>query len=55
MVAAGAPGAKTAIEVGEMENLVPILKLLSAATRAGELDNVQLAAKSKRRKLAKAA
>ena len=46
---------KSAIEVGEMENLVPTLKLLADAVKAGELDKALLAAKSKRRKLAKAA
>ena len=46
---------KTAIEVGEVDNLVPTLKLLADAVKVGELDKVLLAAKSKRRRIAKAA
>lgn len=48
------PG-KTAIEVGEARNLVPTLKLLADAEKAGELDKALLAAKSKRDKVSKAA
>ena len=48
------PG-KTAIEVGEARNLVPTLKLLADAVKAGELDKALLAAKSKRGKVSKAA
>ncbi len=42
------PG-KTAIEVGETEQLVPALTMLADAVKAGELDEVLLAMKSKRR------
>ena len=43
------PG-KTAVQVGEARNLVPVLKMLADAVKAGELDKVLLAARSKRRK-----
>ena len=39
---------KAAIEVGEMSNLVPTLKLLKEAVEAGELDKVLTAAKEER-------
>ncbi len=42
------PG-KTAIEVGEREELVPALAMLADAVKVGELDEVLLAMKSKRR------
>ncbi len=42
------PG-KTAIEVGKTEQLVPALTMLADAVKAGELDEVLLAMKSKRR------
>ena len=48
------PG-KTAIEIGDAGNLVPTLKLLADAVKAGELDKELLAAKSKRSKVSKAA
>ncbi len=42
------PG-KSAIEVGEREELVPALAMLADAVKVGELDEVLLAMKSKRR------
>ena len=46
---------KTAIEVGEMGNLMPTLKLFADAVKAGELDKVLLAMKGRRRQSVKAA
>ncbi len=42
------PG-KSAIEVGETEQLVPALAMLADAVKAGELDEVLLAMMSKHR------
>ncbi len=42
------PG-KSPIEVGEREELVPALAMLADAVKVGELDEVLLAMKSKRR------